>query len=65
MADAVNTINGHDRDSLYEQLLAVARKKTADADAKFDDRGRKVKDQEELEFGESVLIVPTEEDALE
>ena len=65
VADAVNTINGHDRDSLYEQLLAVARKKTADADAKFDDRGRKVKDQEELEFGESVLIVPTEEDALE
>jgi DNA topoisomerase-6 subunit B len=65
VADAVNVINGHDRDKLYEQLLSVARKKTADADAKFDDRGRKVKTEEELELGENVLIVPTDDTTLE
>jgi DNA topoisomerase VI subunit B len=61
VATAVSSINGHDRDKLYDQLLTVAKKKTADADAKFDDRGRKVKRDEELELGENVLIIPTEE----
>jgi DNA topoisomerase-6 subunit B len=49
--------------SLYEKLLHVAKRKTAEADTKLDDRGKKVEEGEE-EFGENVLIVeqaePTE-----
>jgi DNA topoisomerase-6 subunit B len=59
VASAVSEINGANRDGLYEKLLDVARKKTAEADAKFDDRGRKVKREEAEEFGDNVLIVPT------
>jgi DNA topoisomerase-6 subunit B len=57
VASAVSEINGHNRDKLYANLLNVAKKKTAEADSKFDDRGRKVKDDEGQEFGENVLIV--------
>lgn len=61
VATAVSEINAVDRQSLYEQLLAVAKKRTAEADMKFDDRGRPVEEGEELKLGENVLIVdPTE-----
>ena len=50
-----------DRAALYDQLLSVAKKRTADADMKLDDRGRPIEDDEELKLGENVLIVdPTE-----
>ena len=58
VAAAVSTINGDDRDKLYEQLLAVAKKKTAEADVKLDDRGKPIVDEEELELGDNCIIVP-------
>ena len=61
VATAVSEINAVDRAALYEQLLSVAKKRTADADMKLDDRGRPIEDPDELELGENVLIVdPTE-----
>ncbi len=60
VATAVSEINQADRDALYEQLLKVAHKKTAEADVQLDDRGRPV-DEDFEEYGENVLIVdPTE-----
>jgi DNA topoisomerase-6 subunit B len=58
VASAVSEINGVDEVGLYNQLVSVAKRVTADADMKLDDRGRKmVDDHAELDFGESVLIV--------
>jgi DNA topoisomerase-6 subunit B len=60
VATAVSEINAVDRAALYEQLLNVAKKRTAEADMKLDDRGRPIEDAE-LELGGNVLIVnPTE-----
>jgi DNA topoisomerase-6 subunit B len=58
VAAAVSQINGVDRAKLYEQLLAVAKRKTAEADVKLDDRGRPIEDEEELELGDNCIIVP-------
>jgi DNA topoisomerase-6 subunit B len=61
VATAIGTIQDLDDkkiEALYERLLHVAKRKTAEADNKFDDRGRKV-DEEDL--GDNVLIVPHEE----
>jgi DNA topoisomerase-6 subunit B len=55
----IKDLNDKSREKFYEQLLLVAKKKTSEADSKFDDRGRKVK-EEEQEFGENVLIVNQE-----
>lgn len=55
VATAVSTINRTERDWLYEQLLAVAKKKTAEADLQFDANGRPIGD--ELDFGDNVLII--------
>jgi DNA topoisomerase-6 subunit B len=58
VARAVSEINGADAGPLYEQLLEVARRKTAEADARFDDRGRRVEEEgDEMDFGDNVLIV--------
>jgi len=57
VATAVSEINAVDRAALYEQLLSVAKKRTADADMKLDDRGRPVEDGEDLELGGNVLII--------
>jgi len=57
VATAVSGINQTDRDALYDRLVAVARRKTAEADVELDDRGRPM--EEDLdEFGANVLIVP-------
>jgi DNA topoisomerase-6 subunit B len=59
VAAAVSAINGLDRDQLYAKLLAVAKKKTAEADVKLDDRGRPIEErEEELELGDNCIIVP-------
>jgi DNA topoisomerase-6 subunit B len=42
--------------TLYDKLLHVAKRKTAEADTRLDDRGKKVEANEE-EFGDNVLIV--------
>lgn len=61
VANAVGAIREFDdkkRKDLYERLLHVAKRKTSEADAKFDDRGQRIKESEE-DFGDNVLIVET------
>jgi len=58
VSGAVSEINGAERDALYDELVKVAKKVTADADMKMDDRGRKLSAEEsELANDTSVLIV--------
>ena len=57
VATAVAAINGIDRAKLYEQLLAVAKKKTAEADVKLDDRGRPIEEADDLDLGDNCIIV--------
>jgi len=47
------------RKELYGRLVDIAKRKTAVADTKLDDRGKKIEQAEE-DFGESVLIVKPE-----
>jgi DNA topoisomerase-6 subunit B len=61
VAKAVSDINETDRDALYEQLLAVAKKKTAVADMELDEKGKFVEADTE-DFGEHVLIVESKGD---
>jgi DNA topoisomerase-6 subunit B len=58
VATAVSDINGSDRDELYGHLLRVAKRKTAEADLRYDDRGRRI--EESSDFGDNVLIVDHE-----
>ena len=51
---------GVDREELYNNLVLVAQKRTAEADVKLDDRGRPI-DEEELDLGDNVLIVKAED----
>ena len=60
VATAVCRINGGKRDKLYEQLLSVAKKRTAEADVELDDRGKPIEEDGE-DFGENVIIVAAEE----
>jgi len=58
VATAVSTINGVDREGLYADLLAVAKKKTAEADVKLDDRGKPIADEDDdLDLGDNCIIV--------
>jgi DNA topoisomerase-6 subunit B len=57
VAQAVSDIKDVDRTQLYEKLLAVAKKKTAEADRTFDDTGKAIEEDEELDFGDNVLII--------
>ena len=60
VADATGELLNYadkDRDGLYERLLGVAKKKTTEADTRFDDRGRKVEVSQEETFGEHTLVV--------
>ncbi|MFO0820788.1 MAG: ATP-binding protein [Pirellulales bacterium] len=63
VAQAVGRLKDMDEgktEALYEKLLGVAKRKTAEADTKLDDRGKKVVEEEE-DFGENVLIVNQDE----
>jgi len=57
VAHAVSDINGTDQQALFNNLLKVAKRKTAEADTKLDRRGRKIEDNGNAEFGDNVLIV--------
>jgi DNA topoisomerase VI subunit B len=57
VSSAVSEINGAKQAELYEQLVKVARNRTADADMKLDERGKKVEDPTQLNLGDNVLIV--------
>ena len=59
VADAVGVL--HDfgdkkRTEIYERLLHIAKRKTAEADTKLDERGKKIEESSE-DFGDNVLIV--------
>jgi DNA topoisomerase-6 subunit B len=56
VAEAVSLMNGTDKQSLYERLLKVAKRRTAEADMRLDDRGRPI-EESAPEFGDNVLIV--------
>ena len=54
----VNTnINHGDRNLLYNQLLDVAKQRTALADVKLGEDGKPVDEEESLDLGENVIIV--------
>ncbi|MCG8450186.1 MAG: DNA topoisomerase VI subunit B [Pirellulales bacterium] len=58
VATAVSDINGVKQQELYNQLVKVAKKQTAEADMKLDDRGRPIEENpQDLNLGENVLIV--------
>jgi DNA topoisomerase-6 subunit B len=57
VASAVATINGGNRDKIYEELLLIAKKKTAEADVKLDESGKPIEEPEEMNLGDNVIIV--------
>jgi DNA topoisomerase-6 subunit B len=57
VATAVSDINRTDREKLYEQLLLVAKKKTAEADVVLGEDGKPLEEPSEEDFGGSVLII--------
>lgn len=58
VSTAVSEINGAKQTELYDQLVKVAKRRTAEADMKLDDRGRPIEEKpEDLNLGENVLIV--------
>jgi DNA topoisomerase-6 subunit B len=58
VANAVSELNGTDSKVLYEKLLKVAKRKTAEADIKLDKAGKVVDDElEDADYGDNVLIV--------
>ena len=65
VATAVNEISGADKKKLYDQLLKVAKRKTAQADLKFDENGNPIFEEEgEVDYGDNVLIVKPESPAV-
>ncbi len=59
IAKALNAITGEDAKRIYDALLEQARRKTAVADQQLDEDGKVVKDEDEEDFGEGVIVVPT------
>ena len=61
VATAVSQMKQTPRDELYERLVRVAKRKTAEADLKLDERGRALEPvPDDEDFGEHVLIVPND-----
>jgi DNA topoisomerase-6 subunit B len=60
VAGAVSVINGVDRTKLYEQLLAVAKRKTAEADVQLNDSGKPINEEDDLDLGDNCIIVSQE-----
>lgn len=60
---SIHDWNDGKKKDLYEKLLDVAKRKTAEADTRLDDRGKKIELSEE-DFGDNVLIIATDEPAL-
>ena len=57
VATATAEIKGIDRQPLLDRLVAVAKRKTAEADMKLDKHGRAIEEEGEEDFGDNVLIV--------
>ena len=62
--DRLKDMDENKRTALYERLLSVAKRKTAEADTRLDDRGKKVADEESEDFGDNVLIVGQDDSPL-
>ena len=60
VANAVSEINDVQRDPLYDNLVKLAKKKTAEADAKFDKHGKRI-EEDEMDLGDNVIIVDPED----
>jgi len=57
VAQAVNEINGADKDDLYQKLLRVAQRKTSQADIRFDEDGQPIEQEPDSSgYGKNVLI---------
>ncbi|MFO0900765.1 MAG: DNA topoisomerase VI subunit B [Pirellulales bacterium] len=66
VATAVSALNEADRKQVYDHLVELARRKTAQADVRFDENGQPILEEEEgqeQDYGGSVLIVPRGEGA--
>jgi DNA topoisomerase VI subunit B len=57
VAMACGKITGEDAEALYEQLMAQAQVRTAEADQRLDDEGRVLKQEEEAETLEGTIVV--------
>jgi DNA topoisomerase-6 subunit B len=58
VASAVHDLNGVDKKEVYDQLLKVAKRKTSQADMKFDEQGNPIFEEEQAEdYGDNVIIV--------
>jgi DNA topoisomerase-6 subunit B len=58
ISKAVSAVNGADTQKLYDALLAQAKKRTAVADLKLDDEGRKIAEEDPADQ-EGVIVVET------
>jgi DNA topoisomerase VI subunit B len=56
----ISDLSEKKRTELYEKLLHIAKRKTAEADVRFDDRGKKRTEDDVEDFGDNVLIVNPE-----
>jgi DNA topoisomerase VI subunit B len=57
VATAVSELNGCDREDLLSNLHRVAKRVTKEADTKLDKSGKKITDENEIDYGDNVLIV--------
>jgi len=57
VARSIHEITGADFKEVYDNLYEVAKLKTFEADAKFDETGKRIIENEEIDYGENVLIV--------
>lgn len=57
VANAIHRITYMDREAIFNDLLKVAQLRTSEADMQFDENGNAVTPQEELDYGDNVLIV--------
>ncbi len=63
VATAVSDLTGEKRQTVYDNLVRVAKRKTEEADTKLDKRGKAIKD-EEAQYGGNVLIVDQDADEI-
>ena len=56
----IRDLGDKEQKDLYDRLLNVAKRRTAEADTKLDERGKKVQTPLEDELGDNVLIVGQE-----
>ncbi len=59
VADALSEISGEPRETIYDHLVTLARRKTAVADTQFGEDGKPI-EEDDADFGDNVLIIPQE-----